>query len=419
MTELIWFKESVRDACDHVWLQIAIDQRLRPAVVLAVRSLLYAQAASAPEDYTLCPDVIDRILGERKGTAQAVLTAMEAYGWAERGRLLRWERMQSGLVRRDAETDGRGGTRRPMTATERSRLHRQRRREAGAVEAAQADVSDAPEGISVEGGDASAPAGDGACGIAAVGEAMGAVRTVTDATAGATPDATQATAGATLDATADATPDAADRSGEETRTEYEEEKREATPAPRTALPPQGAAGEGVDDNVADVLTDAVDGSTSRLPAAAETPRPRTRRRAGQEVMQRQDDWDVWYAAYPRHVNRQEAVRAWNRLCHDGCLPPLKTLLDALSWQKRDLWAGRDEQYVPYPGSWLNARRWQDEQPSPVRVIPRGGMAAGRGQAGPGGQYETKMDRVVRISCERGMQVLADLDMERQREGGDE
>ena len=129
---MIWFKEMAGDAYDPIWQQIALDLRLKLSTVIAVRSMLYAQAAigsnSFSGDYILCPDTLDKLLGEKSGTARRVLAQMEVYGYAQDGRLTKWEQAQGKF---DSES-GTQGESRPMTATERSRLYRQRQRERNA-----------------------------------------------------------------------------------------------------------------------------------------------------------------------------------------------------------------------------------------------------------------------------------------------
>lgn len=74
-----------------------------------------------------------------------------------------------------------------------------------------------------------------------------------------------------------------------------------------------------------------------------------------------EDWERWYAAYPKHEGKQTAIRAWNKAHKEGVLPSIETLLDTLTWQKQR-WT--DPQYIPMPSSYLNGRRWQDEKPAP-------------------------------------------------------
>lgn len=69
-----------------------------------------------------------------------------------------------------------------------------------------------------------------------------------------------------------------------------------------------------------------------------------------------DDFEAFWAAYPRKVGKKDAQRAFAKA---GV--PLATLLDALEKQKKSRqWTKDDGQYIPHPATWLNGRRWEDE-----------------------------------------------------------
>jgi len=71
------------------------------------------------------------------------------------------------------------------------------------------------------------------------------------------------------------------------------------------------------------------------------------------------EFDEFWKAYPRRIDKKKAQRAWAKLRP----PPLKAILDALTWQ-RDLpdWRKDHGDFVPYPATYLNGRRWEDERP---------------------------------------------------------
>lgn len=75
-------------------------------------------------------------------------------------------------------------------------------------------------------------------------------------------------------------------------------------------------------------------------------------------------FDRFYALYPRKVGKQAARRAWEKLKPDLLLcsqmsQALKRQIASEEWQ-RD--GGR---YIPHPSTWLNGRRWEDEQTAPT------------------------------------------------------
>lgn len=66
-------------------------------------------------------------------------------------------------------------------------------------------------------------------------------------------------------------------------------------------------------------------------------------------------FEKFWEKYPRKAAKQDAVKAWGKLKADEAL--LETILAALDRQI-PLWD--DPQFIPYPASWLNGRRWEDE-----------------------------------------------------------
>jgi hypothetical protein len=76
-----------------------------------------------------------------------------------------------------------------------------------------------------------------------------------------------------------------------------------------------------------------------------------------------DGFPEFYSAYPRRVARREAERAWSKLNPNGDLR--RRIHAALEIQRRSIdWTKDGGKYVPYPASWLNDRRWEDEYQVP-------------------------------------------------------
>jgi hypothetical protein len=65
--------------------------------------------------------------------------------------------------------------------------------------------------------------------------------------------------------------------------------------------------------------------------------------------------DFW-KAYPKKVNKKEATSSYNKI-----KVSLDTLLKAIEKQKKsDQWLKDGGQFIPYPSTWLNQERWNDE-----------------------------------------------------------
>ena len=72
-------------------------------------------------------------------------------------------------------------------------------------------------------------------------------------------------------------------------------------------------------------------------------------------------FDLFWSAYPRHVDKQRARKAWAKLKPDEAL--VETILRAVKAQAAcEQWTRDGGAYIPYPATWLNGRRWEDELP---------------------------------------------------------
>lgn len=82
-------------------------------------------------------------------------------------------------------------------------------------------------------------------------------------------------------------------------------------------------------------------------------------------------WDF----YPKKRARKAAEKAWKKLNPDNLL--YHTIVNALEkWKLSDEWQRDGGQYIPYPATWLNGKRWEDEipekkpdqSPAPVKQV---------------------------------------------------
>lgn len=76
-------------------------------------------------------------------------------------------------------------------------------------------------------------------------------------------------------------------------------------------------------------------------------------------------WLQFWAAYPKRVAKKDARRAWDKLNPDQDL--LQLILEKLAVLKNsDDWKKNKGQYIPFPATWLNGRRWEDEIKPTIR-----------------------------------------------------
>ena len=81
-----------------------------------------------------------------------------------------------------------------------------------------------------------------------------------------------------------------------------------------------------------------------------------------------DRFTAFWNEYPKHVAKQDALKAWRKLRPDGAL--MDRLMTALATcKKSDEWTREDGRFIPHPATWLNGHRWEDEVPPPSRAVP--------------------------------------------------
>lgn len=89
------------------------------------------------------------------------------------------------------------------------------------------------------------------------------------------------------------------------------------------------------------------------------------------------DFEKFYQAYPRRVDRAGALKVWLTLSPS---PELVTDIMAGVERYAESVADTEQRYIKHPAAWLNARRWEDESlgagksnghPKPTEVKDRG------------------------------------------------
>ncbi len=71
-----------------------------------------------------------------------------------------------------------------------------------------------------------------------------------------------------------------------------------------------------------------------------------------------DGFERFWQVYPKKKAKQAAFNAWSKLKPDGEL--LNKIFASLEQQKKSVqWTKDDGQFVPYPATWLNGKRWED------------------------------------------------------------
>lgn len=76
---------------------------------------------------------------------------------------------------------------------------------------------------------------------------------------------------------------------------------------------------------------------------------------------------VFYKKYPRHIARQDAEKAYSKIKMTAALfVTIMTKLDC--WIKSEEWTREKGRFIPYPATWINGKRWEDELQIPLIPI---------------------------------------------------
>ena len=93
-----------------------------------------------------------------------------------------------------------------------------------------------------------------------------------------------------------------------------------------------------------------------------------RNTAGESSDSFSESFNDFWKAYPKKVSKAQALNAWNKLKPDNDL--VREILSALERQKQSAqWQKDNGQFIPYPATLLNGRRWEDEQTEEASAMP--------------------------------------------------
>lgn len=85
------------------------------------------------------------------------------------------------------------------------------------------------------------------------------------------------------------------------------------------------------------------------------------------LTQHEYDFKAFWEAYPKKVGKKEAQKSWSKVKVD-----IDVILNALEIVKNtDDWKKQNGKFIPYPATWLNGARWEDEiQPTKASTNER-------------------------------------------------
>ncbi len=77
-------------------------------------------------------------------------------------------------------------------------------------------------------------------------------------------------------------------------------------------------------------------------------------------------FDRFWSAFPRKVAKQDAEKVWSKLKPQGEL--LEIIISAVQRQAvSEQWVKEKGKYVPHAATWLNGKRWEDQEATPAAM----------------------------------------------------
>lgn len=99
-------------------------------------------------------------------------------------------------------------------------------------------------------------------------------------------------------------------------------------------------------------------------SAESEPEPKRGRRKKAGAAEADPLFASFYQAYPRKTAKADAAKAFAKIDPDETL--LARMLAAIAVKRKsDDWTRENGRFIPYPATWLNQRRWEDEPPDAV------------------------------------------------------
>ena len=110
---------------------------------------------------------------------------------------------------------------------------------------------------------------------------------------------------------------------------------------------------------------------------------REQKREKKQKERTEESFARFWSAYPRHEAKAEARKAFEKLDPDESL--LSEMLETIRrWKDTAQWKEGGGRFVPYPSTWLNQRRWEDEVPPAAPAYSPSGSYGSYGANSPWG-----------------------------------
>jgi hypothetical protein len=128
------------------------------------------------------------------------------------------------------------------------------------------------------------------------------------------------------------------------------------------------ASEGQESNKVNKIPPSEDSSPQRaLPIEAEpkSQRAKAALAVNSDFKTPEETFGLFWEKYPRKVGKPNAFTSWKRLRLEDQRAAYRTLLRRKDWLAEQ----KERGFCPHPSTWLNQRRWEDEEPvSSARAV---------------------------------------------------
>jgi hypothetical protein len=144
-------------------------------------------------------------------------------------------------------------------------------------------------------------------------------------------------------------------------------------------------------------------TTTNLPKEKEKEKEKDKQK--EKEKEQSARFETFWKAYPKHINRKAAEKAFLKLTPDDRL--LQSMLAAIDRQKQTAqWQEQGGQFIPYPATWLNGRRWEDELPAGKAATPiKAVVAQDYEQREYTDEHETPEQMLKRLNSEMGLTAM--------------
>jgi len=93
------------------------------------------------------------------------------------------------------------------------------------------------------------------------------------------------------------------------------------------------------------------------------------------------DFKTWWQQYPKHVAKEAAAKAYQRIVGSGKASVAELMAGVLRYAAER--EGQEPQFTKHPSTWLNGACWADEPQAPAPAQPKKASPANRQTNGGG------------------------------------